>query len=260
MKNNSRLGIIYLMVITFLMYVPIILMIVFSFNENKSPTIWTGFSFQWYQELAADRGMREALFNSVILALGSCFFSILIATGAALGMRKRNSKMDAAISALSTLPIMIPEIILGMVFLLMFSFMNLPFGMITLLIAHTSFCIPYVFLMVRARLMDMDEQMIEAAYNLGASKRRVFFDIILPYLGPAIASGSLLSFAMSFDDVVISIFVTGARTNTLAIKIYSRVKTGVTPEINALATILIIVTACFVYLWYACKSKRNHIS
>ena len=147
------------------------------------------------------------------------------------------------VSSLSLLPIMIPEIILGMVFLAVFSFMNLPFGMVTLVLAHTTFCVPYVFSMVKARLVGMDKSLKEAALDLGATPIRVFFDITLPLILPAILSGVMLSFAMSFDDVVISIFVTGPTVNTLPIKIYTKMKTGVTPEINALATIMLVITA-----------------
>ena len=129
-----------------------------------------------------------------------------------------------------------------------FSFMNLPFGMLTLVIVHTTFCVPYVFMTVRARLSGMDPSIEEAARDLGASGIRVFWDITLPAILPAIASGVLLSFAMSFDDVVISIFVTGATVNTLPIKIYTKLKTGVTPEINALTTVMLIVTIIVLFL------------
>ena len=143
---------------------------------------------------------------------------------------------------------MIPEIILGMVFMVFFSLLGLPFGMTTLIIAHTAFCIPYVYMMVKARLVGMDKSLFEAARDLGASEARVFFDITLPLLAPAIVSGMLLSFAMSFDDVIISVFVTGVNVNTLPIKIYSQLKTGVTPEINALCTLMLAATVCFVLL------------
>ena len=136
---------------------------------------------------------------------------------------------------------MIPEIILGMVFLSVFSLMGLPFGMVTLVIAHTTFCVPYIFTMVRARLVGMDHSLEEAALDLGASKWQVFRDVVLPQILPAILSGVLLAFAMSFDDVVISIFVTGPKVNTLPVKIYTKLKTGVTPEINALATVMLLV-------------------
>ena len=231
MRRAGKSGIfskIYLAFIVALMYIPVILTVIYSFNANKSPTVWGGFSMKWYEELAGDRSIREALGNSLLLAFGGWFCGV--------------------IAYLSTLPIMIPEIILGMVFLGVFSFMNLPFGMVTLMIAHTAFCIPYVFMMVRARLEGMDKNLEEAALDLGARPFAVFRDITVPAILPAILSGALLSFAMSFDDVVISIFVTGARTNTLAIKIYTKLKTGVTPEINALATILLIVTAAVILL------------
>ena len=137
---------------------------------------------------------------------------------------------------------MIPEIILGMVFMSVFSLMGLPFGMVTLVIAHTAFCVPYIYSMVKARLVGMDKSLEEAALDLGASPLRVFFDVTLPQIIPAILSGVMLAFAMSFDDVVISIFVTGPKVNTLPVKIYTKLKTGVTPEINALATVMLAVT------------------
>ena len=158
----------------------------------------------------------EALINSLILAVLSCAFAVLIGTSGALGMRRRKRKLDDAVAYVSTLPIMIPEIILGMVFLSVFSLMGLPFGMVTLVIAHTTFCVPYVFTMVRARLVGMDRSLEEAALDLGATKWQVFRDVILPQILPAILSGVLLAFAMSFDDVVISIFVTGPKVNTPA--------------------------------------------
>ena len=143
---------------------------------------------------------------------------------------------------------MIPEIILGMVFMTFFSLIGLPFGMTTLIISHTAFCIPYIYMLVKARLVGMDPSLAEAARDLGAGELRVFWDITLPLLAPAIASGMLLSFAMSFDDVIISVFVTGVNVNTLPIKIYSQLKTGVTPEINALCTLMLAATILLVAL------------
>lgn len=146
------------------------------------------------------------------------------------------------------IPIMIPEIILGMVFLAVFSFMGLPFGMTTLVIAHTSFCIPYIFMQVKASLCGMDASLEEAARDLGATPFRAFIDIILPLVMPAVMSGMLLAFAMSFDDVVISVFVTGPKVNTLPLKIYTKMKTGITPEINALALVMLFLTAGLLFL------------
>lgn len=232
----------YVAVLTILTYVPILLTVIYSFNESKLTTIWEGFSLKWYKELFRDRDLQEALINSLVLAGLSCLCAVVIGTTGAIGMHKRKSRMDGVVSSLSMLPIMIPEIILGMVFLSVFSFMNLPFGMLTLVIAHTTFCVPYVYSMVKARLVGMDKSLEEAALDMGASPVRVFFDITLPLIMPAILSGVMLSFAMSFDDVVISIFVTGPKVNTLPIKIYTQMKTGVTPEINALATMMLLIT------------------
>ena len=148
----------------------------------------------------------------------------------------------------SMLPIMIPEIILGMVFLSVFSLMDLPFGMLTLVIAHTAFSIPYVYSMVSTRLVGMDRSLEEAALDLGAPPFRVFWDVTFPAILPGILSGVMLAFAMSFDDVVISIFVTGPAVNTLPVKIYTKLKTGVTPEINALATVILAVTVLLLAL------------
>ena len=232
---------VYVGIITAITYIPIVLTVIYSFNESKISSVWEGFSLKWYAELFQDRDIKEALINSLILAVLSCTLAVFIGTSGALGMYRRKSRMNDAVAYVSTIPIMIPEIILGMVFLSVFSLMGLPFGMVTLVIAHTTFCVPYIYSMVKARLVGMDKSLEEAALDLGASPIRVFFDITLPLIMPAILSGVMLAFAMSFDDVVISIFVTGPKVNTLPVKIYTKLKTGVTPEINALATLMLAV-------------------
>lgn len=242
MKNKTKLPNIYLAVIMALMYLPILLVIIYSFNESKISSVWSGLSLKWYKELFRDRALIEALVNSLILASLSSLAAAVIGTLGAVGMSRSKLKINSVAEYISTLPIMIPEIILGIVFLIFFSLLGLPFGMTTLVIAHTAFCIPYVFLLVKARLAGMDKSLTEAARDLGASGFRAFLDITLPLILPAIASGILLSFAMSLDDVVISIFVTGVNTNTLPIKIYTQLKTGVTPKINALCTLLFLLT------------------
>ena len=245
---------VYIGVITVITYIPILMTVIYSFNASKLTSVWEGFSLKWYEELFRDRDLREALVNSLMLAFLSCCLAVVIGTTGALGMYRMSEKKGKKaagvgiqkandwIAYFSLLPIMIPEIILGMVFLSVFSLMGLPFGMMTLVIAHTTFCVPYVFSMVRARLVGMDKSLEEAALDLGASPVRVFFDVTLPAIMPAILSGVMLSFAMSFDDVVISIFVTGPKVNTLPVKIYTKLKTGVTPEINALATVMLVIT------------------
>lgn len=233
---------VYVGVITAITYIPILLTVVYSFNASKISSVWGGFSLDWYMELLRDRDIREALMNSLLLAFLSCLCASVIGTMGAVGMYRKKSRANEVIALFSMLPIMIPEIILGMVFLSVFSLMDLPFGMLTLVIAHTAFCIPYIYSMVNTRLVGMDRSLEEAALDLGASRFRVFWDVTFPVILPGILSGAMLSFAMSFDDVVISIFVTGPTVNTLPVKIYTKLKTGVTPEINALATVMLGIT------------------
>nr|WP_296005931.1 ABC transporter permease [uncultured Blautia sp.] len=241
MKKRWKWPKAYLAVLTFLMYLPLVMVVIFSFNESKLSASFTGFSLKWYEILAHDRDLKEALMNSIVLGVLSCGISAVIGTLGAVGMARVNYRSKGMMEYLSTIPIMIPEIILGMVFLVFFSLLNLPFGMVTLVIAHTTFCVPYIFMMVKARLVGIDKSLEEAARDLGAGPVRTFFDITMPLIMPAVLSGSLLAFAMSFDDVVISIFVNGPRLNTLPVKIYAQLKTGVTPEINALCTIILAV-------------------
>ena len=248
MKKNSKLSRFYLGLIFVLMYLPIAVVIVFSFNESKLPVRFTGFSLKWYQELFSDSAMIEALGNSLFLGVVSCFVSAVIGT---LGLSRIHWKTKGILEYISILPLMIPEIILGMVLMAFFYMMNLPFGMLTLLIGHTVFCVPYILMEVKARLAGMDPSLEEAARDLGAGPFRAFWDIILPLIMPAVMSGSLLAFAMSMDDVVISIFINGPRLSTLPIKVYTQIKTGVTPEVNALCTIMLAVTLLILLVYTA---------
>lgn len=256
MKKNSKFANFYLGLIFFLMYAPVAVVIVFSFNESKLPVAFTGFSLKWYQQLFHDRAMLEALYNSLILGISSCLLSAVIGTLGAVGLYRIHWKSKEALEYLSILPLMIPEIILGMVLMAFFYLLRLPFGMITLLIGHTIFCVPYILMQVRARLVGMDPSLEEAARDLGATSFRAFLDITLPLIMPAVISGSLLAFAMSMDDVIISIFVNGPRLSTLPIKVYTQMKTGVTPEINALCTIMLAATL-LLFSASALISRRN---
>ena len=249
MKIIKKFYIAFLLV---LMYVPIALVIIYSFNSGRLNSVWSGFSLAWYGELFRDRAIFLALQNSLILAAISSLAAAAIGTLGAVGIAgvmgqksrvsPARSRRYKVLEYLSILPIMTPEIILGMVLLAFFSLLGLPLGMFTLILAHTCFCVPYVYLLVKARLAGLDRSYIEAARNLGAGNWQAFRDVLLPLVLPAVVSGMFLSFAMSFDDVIISIFVTGPHTNTLPIRIYSQIKTGVTPKTNALCSILFVCT------------------
>ncbi len=237
-RKASAFPTVYLTVVLILMYLPILMVVLYSFNQSKSGGMWTGFSLTWYARLLRDGAMATALINSLSLALWSVLASGVIGTIGAVGMARTRFRGQGALETLSSLPMMIPEIILGMAYLAVFSAIGIPFGMPALVIAHTTFCIPYVYINVKGRLSGMDPAIEEAARDLGAPPIRVFFTVTLPAIAPAVISGMLLSLAMSLDDLVISFFVSGS-TTTLPLKIYSSLKTGVSPEINALCTLML---------------------
>lgn len=257
MKKNTKFSRFYLGLLFFLMYLPIGVVILFSFNESKLPVAFTGFSLQWYDKLFHNSAMMEALGNSLILGVVSCLLSAVIGTMGAVGLSRIHWKTKGALEYISILPLMIPEIILGMVLMAFFYMLGLPFGMLTLLLGHTIFCVPYILMEVKARLVGMDPALEEAARDLGASQLRAFWDITLPLIMPAVLSGSLLAFALSMDDVVISIFVNGPRISTLPIKVYTQLKTGVTPEINALCTLMLGATILVILGYLLVDKMRN---
>ena len=257
MLKKISLSKLYLALVLLITYLPIAVVVIFSFNDAKLPVSWKGFSWRWYAALLRDAPLMEALRNSLILGFVSSFAAAVIGTLGAIGMARVHYKSKGMMEYLSTVPIMLPEIILGMVFMAFFSLLRFPFGWLTLIIAHTSFCIPYVFLMVKARLVGIDKSIEEAARDLGASPARVFFDVTLPLILPAVLSGCILSFAMSFDDVVISIFVNGPALSTLPIKVYMQLRTGVTPEINALCTIILITVILIQLVFSALRRKSG---
>lgn len=238
---RKKVPLIYVALVIAVLYIPIIVAIIFSFNDSRLYTTWGGFSLRWYATLFRDEDIFISLLNSILVATVSSVLSAIIATAAALGFRKK-LPAEGFFKSTSMIPILVPEIILGMAFLVFFRFLNLPFGFITLVLSHMTFCIPYIFLQVSTRAVALDMSKTEAARMLGAGPFRAFFNITLPDLLPSILSGIFLAFAMSFDDVIISMFVVGPRFNTLPIKIYTQVKTGITPEINALCTLMLLVT------------------
>ncbi len=258
-QKKFRLSHLYLALVLLITYLPIFVVVVFSFNDSRLPVAWKGFTWKWYEALFKDAALMEALGNSIFLGFLSCLFAAVIGTLGAIGMARVHYKSKGMMEYLSMVPIIVPEIILAMVFMVFFARLGLPFGMVTLVIAHTAFCIPYVFMMVKARLVGIDKSLEEAARDLGASPARTFFDITLPLILPAVLSGCILAFAMSFDDVVISLFVTGPTTSTLPIKVYTQLKTGVTPEINALCTVIlaVVVLGLAVFSFLAGRGREK---
>lgn len=253
MKKNSAWAGFYAAAVLVLLYLPILVVILFSFNSNPGRTAsfaFEGFSLQWYAALFDPAaGYGDALRSSLVIAGWSVAASVVIGTLGAVGLARRSVRRglrqkaaSAALGAgeqLATLPIMIPEIILGIALMALFSMLRLPFGMVTLVLSHAVFCVPYIFITVRGRLSTLDPGLEEASRDLGASPVKALLTVTLPLAFPAILSGSLLAFAMSMDDFVISFFVNGPETTTLPLKVYSSVKVGVPPHVNALCTVML---------------------
>lgn len=253
MKKRSVWSPLYLALVLILMYLPVLVVVLYSFNSNTGRSAayqFGSFSLHWYENLfAPEKGYLSALLTSLRIAFFSVLVASVLSTLAAVGLLRRKMRSGllgragygvmTAFEQVSMLPIMIPEIILGIAFLALFTAFKLPFGELTLVLSHISFCIPYVYITVKGRLSTLDPALIEAARDLGASPARAFLTVTLPLIMPAVMSGSLLAFAMSMDDFVISFFVNGAETTTLPLKVYTSVKVGVTPAVNALCTLML---------------------
>jgi putrescine transport system permease protein len=226
---------------TFL-YLPIILLIIFSFNESRLVTVWAGFSTKWYGELMQNEAMLDAAWVTLRVAFFSATIACFLGTMAALVLVRIGRFYGRTLfSGMIYAPLVMPEVITGLSLLLLFIAIGLDRGLITVILAHTTFCMCYCAVVVSSRLVSFDRSVEEAALDLGATPLDAFFSVTLPIIAPAVIAGWLLSFTLSLDDLVIASFTTGPGATTLPIKIYSAVRLGVSPEINALSTILITV-------------------
>jgi spermidine/putrescine transport system permease protein len=229
------------------LYAPIVILIIFSFNSSRY-SIWENFSFEWYRKLFQNELILRSLKNSVIVAAAATVFASIIGTLAALGMQRFEFRGKKSLDALFYLPVIIPEIVMAASLVIFFGFIKMTLGMTTIIIAHVAFCVSYVIIVVRARLEGFDQTLEEAAMDLGANELQTFFKITLPLIFPGILSGALLAFTLSIDDYIITSFVAGVGSTTLPLQIYSMVKTKVTPEINAVSTLLLIPTILLIIL------------
>ena len=226
---------------TFL-YLPIVLLIIYSFNESKLVTVWGGFSTKWYGELMRNEAMLDAAWVTLRVAVFSASIATALGTMAAIVLvRAGRFPSRTLFSGMVYAPLVMPEVITGLSLLLLFIAIGLDRGMLTIILAHTTFAMCYVAVVVSSRLVTFDQSLEEAAADLGASPLDTFFSVTLPIIAPAVVAGWLLAFTLSLDDLVIASFNTGPGATTLPIKIYSAVRLGVSPEINALSTILISI-------------------
>jgi putrescine transport system permease protein len=226
------------------LYLPILLLVIYSFNESKLVTVWAGFSTKWYGELLRNQAMLDAAWVTLRVALFSATFATILGTMAAYVLvRMGRFRGRTVFSGMVYAPLVMPEVITGLSLLLLFISLGMPRGLMTVILAHTTFAMCFVAVVVSSRLVSFDQSLEEAARDLGCSPLDAFFSVTLPIIAPSVIAGWLLAFTLSLDDLVIASFTTGPGATTLPIKIYSAVRLGVSPEINALSTILISIVA-----------------
>ncbi|MGR2737714.1 ABC transporter permease subunit [Billgrantia sp. Q4P2] len=246
------------------LYLPMIILVIYSFNSSRLVTVWAGFSARWYVELFRDQQILSAVWTSLRIAFFSASMAVCLGTLAAFVMvRFARFRGKTALSSMVTAPLVMPEVITGLSLLLLFVHMAQLIGwpadrgMVTIWIAHTTFCSAYVAVVVASRLREVDLSIEEAAMDLGARPVRTFFQITLPVIAPALAAGWLLAFTLSLDDLVIASFVSGPGATTLPMVVFSSVRLGVSPKINALATLIILAVSLATFLaWYLMRRSE----
>lgn len=253
MKNTAKR--IYMIIILIFLYTPIFTLIILSFNSSKSMAKWGGFTLNWYSSLFRDSVIMDSLYTTLLLALSAAIISTVLGTLACVAINKMKSRSRSVIMGVTNIPMVNAEIVTGIAFLLLFLGLGVTFSFYTVLIAHITFCIPYVVLSVMPKIRQIDNSTYEAALDLGASPLHAFFKVILPDLRSGILSGFLLAFTMSLDDFIVTHFTKGQGFDTLSTKIYTEVRKGIRPEIYALSTLMFVTV--FVLLLLANRKPKQ---
>ncbi len=239
------------------LYAPIISLAVFSFNDSKSMAKWNGFSLRWYKELFQNERILDALYYTIIIALIASVIATIIGTITAIGIHKmRHGKVKGLILNINQLPVLNPDIVTGVALMSLYVFIKLEFGFTTMLISHIVFDIPYVILAVLPKLKQLPANIEDAAMDLGATPWYALRKVVLPQIKPGIVSGMLIAFTMSIDDFIISFFTTGNGVSNLAIEVYSMTRRGLTPEINALSTLMFVSVLILLLLSNLSANKK----
>ena len=249
---------IFMFVVYAYLYIPIIILVTNSFNEDRYGLSWKGFSWNWYERLFKNDTLIQAAFHSVTIAFFAATLATIVGGLTAIALYRYRFRGKQAVSGMLFIVMMSPDIVMAVSLLALFMVVGISLGFWSLLLAHVTFCLPYVTVTIFSRLNGFDARMLEAAKDLGASEVTILRKIILPLALPAVVSGWLLSFTISLDDVVVSSFVSGVSYEILPLRIFSLVKTGVTPEVNALATIMIVLSLGLVILSQLITRKNNH--
>lgn len=246
----------YMGLVYSLLYFPILVLILYSVNNARFSLQWHGFSGRWYNELLSDQGLWSAFFHSVYLGLTASFIATLAGLFACVHLfLHQDHKRYRSFFSMLLLLIILPDLVLGVALLIFFNITSMPLGFFSLTIAHVTFCIPFVVLTINSRIHTLNRNLYASALDLGASPFRAFTHVLFPLLWPAISSAFLLCFTLSFDDVLISYFVAGPDFNILPLTIYSLVRAGVTPELNALCTVTFLISMLLVILSYRLSGK-----
>lgn len=251
----------YLVLCYLFLYAPIVVLIVFSFNESKNRSVFSNFTFKWYQELFHNELIIQSLLNTLVIAVLASVIATLIGVAASVGIFNMKRGMRSAVMNVTYLPIMNPEIITGVSMMLLFVFVNrllgLDLGMWSVLISHITFCLPYVILNVLPKLRQMDPHLPEAALDLGCNPLKAFMKVVIPEITPGILSGFLMSFTFSLDDFIITYFTSGNAFPTLPTTIYSMVKRKVNPQINALSTLMFLAVLVLLLLMNLKNNRKS---
>lgn len=227
------------------LYLPLVIVVVYSFNDSRLNAEWVGFTTKWYVKLFNNDEMITAAVNSLIIGVTSSVIATVLGTLAGIALHRFKLKF---LPFLVLTPIAIPEILMGVSLLIFFVLLNVTLGMTSIILAHVAFCIGFVAIVVRARMQGMDNSLVEAARDLGATPWQAFRLVTLPQIMPGILAGGLMAFTLSIDDFVITFFTAGVGSSTLPLQIYSMIKIAVTPEVNAISTLLMVLTLCLIVL------------
>lgn len=257
MKTGKLINAIYMSAVYLFFYAPILILILYSFNNTQYSLVWHGFTTQWYLELFSDNDLWASTWHSFYLGITAATTSTLIGMLASVSLYRYRFHGRRIVQSLVFVLILTPEIVTGASLLILFTLIHLPLGFVTLLLAHIGFCIPFVVVTTYSRLISFDKNIFEAAKDLGATDVTILRRIIIPLLWPALLAGWLLSFTLSLDDVIISYFVAGPEFDILPLRIYSMVRSGVKPEINALCSVLFLVTIVLVVLSQLALRKKT---
>lgn len=231
----------YLAIIFLFLYAPIAVLMIFSFNDNKSRVRWYGFTLDWYVELFQDSQILNSLYVTLVVALAAAVISTLLGTIAAMGIHCMKRRSKTVYLTLNNIPMSTSDTIMGVTFMLLFAALSLPKGYLTLILAHTTFCIPYVVLSVMPKLRQLDKNTYEAALDLGATPGQALRQVILPEIMPGIVTGAIMAFTISIDDFVVSYFTAGSNTQPLSVVIYSMTRRRISPKINAVSTLMFLI-------------------